>query len=271
MSKDHITMGCRESAASSLSEFIQATHKTHLPFYRGQAQDWELMPPLGRLYEESGYGDDFGEGVDELEEELLVAYNRQSRMYIKEQVNNRLDNLIAAESHGLPTRLLSWSQNPLKALFFAVEDIGNENDGVIYGMEPYLDMRIRNPEEVNLDDTYLVTFSPPLLDRLIEAHETCFMLFPLQHWEKDGDEDPLNFHPISKNSPYREIHVLHKITIEGGAKKQILRELMAMGISHKTMFPGIQGISKSLIIEQTVGYSCGDFFSSLRAGGEGYE
>src|SRR5579872_5540330 len=84
-----------------------------LILYRGQENStWNLLPKIGRR----GISTDFLS----FEKSIISEFKRLGRTYLAADIlNNEWDLLALAQHHGLPTRLLDWSTNPLVALWFA--------------------------------------------------------------------------------------------------------------------------------------------------------
>lgn len=118
-------MAVREIEVASLGELIdRVTPEEPDPavgrlrdcgVYRGSGHvEWPLLTSLDRLG-----------GVDPphtkagLEEHILRNFIRYSRPYFSTPPVNEWELLVAAQHHGLPTRLLDWSYSPLVAAHFA--------------------------------------------------------------------------------------------------------------------------------------------------------
>lgn len=103
-------------------------------FFRGHSNsDWDLTPTIGRSHCQSKY---YLKWVD-LEDDLLEEFQKFSRPYLDCDPKYKYEWLVIAQHHGLPTRILDWTTNPLKALYFTVENPQfYEENGALWGFRP---------------------------------------------------------------------------------------------------------------------------------------
>ena len=103
-----------------LHEALDGYRDNSLWLFRGHSSEkWDLVPKAGRSpYDKHN------------DEETFYAWKRQAMIFLKESYND-WDMLTIAQHHGLATRLLDWSFNPLVAAYFAVKDF-EDCDAVIY-------------------------------------------------------------------------------------------------------------------------------------------
>lgn len=234
--KDSLKSCYEEIKISSLSEIIDIIKNyQRLLFFRGQSDvNWKLIPKLARMFNNLIPSDSW----DRIESFMLEDFRKYSIPYLVKEPINDLEWLVLAQHYGLPTRLLDWTTNPLKAIFFAVSEKINDADGALIGICPSSGLRYidKSHSLENLD--YFISIFPNMIDNRIIAQESCFTLFPLPN-EKS------KFKPLEDFKFYEgDYYHLLKVIIPKKIKLEILKDLNTFGINHRTLFPDLEGLSK---------------------------
>jgi len=98
-------------------------------YFRGQTKivsaGYELKPSIGR------YDHLLSRSLrerDELEREVLEVFNNHLVTHVQHLPRTEWEALAIAQHHGLPTRFMDWTTNPLVALYFAVRETKTDDD-----------------------------------------------------------------------------------------------------------------------------------------------
>jgi hypothetical protein len=208
------------STFADLHEF--ATENDNFIF-RGvtDAKRHTLMPSVGRRVPR-------GTTQAAFEKRIFRLFKERALPHLDFHPRNQWEWLALAQHHGLPTRLLDWSYNPLVACYFAVEK-QFDGDSAIYAF----DARNTVDTEKDLESSpftvsEVVKYRPPHITQRITAQSGCFTCHPYP-------ERQMTFSPRMKLG-----------VIPNAARKEFKRDLYKFGVNASILFPGLDGLAKEI-------------------------
>jgi hypothetical protein len=125
------------SSWSEFTTFVERYSSSGDWIFRGVSQSsYKLVPKIGRVgarkNPENGLPLEFSTS---LEKDMVFEFQRQARPYFLKDPTDTFELLAVGQHHGLPTRLLDWTESILVAAYFAVENAGTDAEPpAIYAM-----------------------------------------------------------------------------------------------------------------------------------------
>jgi len=190
--------------------------------YRGVSlAEYDLVPKLGR-----GWKADL-EGLYLMEKVMVRRFKTEAIPRLDIKPKDDWEWLFLAQHHGLPTRLLDWTRNPLVAAYFACRNMKGK-DGAIYALNgldvPHVDFT-EEPDPFKITE----------IKYLWPAHIT--LRLTVQSGTFTIHADPRE--PVPSGA-------VTKLLIDGKAKVDILKGLLTYGIHEASLFPDLDGLARYL-------------------------
>lgn len=249
----------------SWKEFKELVENARLEWiFRGQSNaNWELQTTLERS--------EIVENFPEFEDELLTDFKAGVKFYVdKEQPPiTTLEHFSLLQHFGAPSRLLDFTKSPYIAAYFAFEEIDKESDLIavwvvnkihlyqraVYYFQEKIDYSLKRTNYTFDDETFANAYE--------ESKKGKFnCIFPVEPQNRNqryhlqqsifvAQGNP--FEPLVNQLEFINSDILKstfmKVTIPISERKIALRDLMKMNINRASLFPGLDGFAKSLLIK----------------------
>jgi hypothetical protein len=193
-------------------------------WFRGQSNvNWPLLPKAGRKEFYLPESRDLGRFHDWCIH--AVAYCTLPK--------SKIESLAVAQHHGLATRLLDWTMNPLVAAYFCCIE-NKETDGSIFVLE--------TPEQLANDDLNFellkehngtIGYIPKFISPRMLNQRALFTI----HCDAKS-EIPITESVLKNGKPN-----LTRIVIEAKLKRELIKMLDDYGINQVVLFPDLDGLS----------------------------
>jgi hypothetical protein len=215
-------------------------------WYRGHANaKWELKPHYDRLKKPIN------------ETELFGRFRQNANLLLTQPPTkpNDFGWMFLMQHYGVPTRLLDWTESPLVALYFAIDDKNPDNlkrDAALW---------VLYPNELNKHSTAESSYIPSFEDEWLANYS-------VEQYSKGKDNGILPIAAIAtRNNPRIQAQLgvftishLKKVAVEKvedgkhcvklvipkESKAKLKEELRTLGISRFQIFPELSSIGESL-------------------------
>jgi hypothetical protein len=261
-------MTIRQVVVHSLGEFVDVVTPREPDRHTGRRRDTGVyrgaamasLPLLTSLDRLGGISPPHTKS--DLEEHILRNFIRYSRPHIDAaRPHDDWEMLIAAQHHGVPTRLLDWTYSPLVAAFFATRPrTGEECDRAIWRLDwqavhrkfklPPLALLIQDLDSTlgaretmtpwklflqRSDEAFACMIEPPSLDARIVAQAATFTLCSCTS---------KSFDVFLEEQGLRE--ALTKFVVPLDAVGRFRDQLDLVGIDERRLFPDLDGVASAI-------------------------
>jgi hypothetical protein len=242
--------------------YISANHSQVRFLYRGHGMaTWKLDPGVYR--EEFKVGT-LREGEDEEDARLRTEQHLSQDFRIlsaglRTGRETDLDIYFLQQHHGMPTRLLDWTNNPLAALYFAVANKHNDkSDGMFFAMDAYKLASDQGADRTKDDVQGIATSGRKYLTKAVAV---------ITKWKKKADfgnyaialrpdhfdarmslqRSCFTFHvPKCPRLEPDRLNCLRAFTIPAAAKAQMRSELAVLGIDDFSIYGDLDHLAQRL-------------------------
>jgi hypothetical protein len=174
--------------------------------------------------------------------------------------------LALMQHHGVPTRLLDWTQSPHVALYFAIADEPSEANAALWSLDLEW-LRVKSNELLGNDAPSAPNHrggGDDYINQLLGQSEAPFIvrIEPLSTSERMAAQQGLLLCKLLHQATFSQIlmsmmihpdvpahPIIRKLTIDKNLRIEFLTRLQEMNIHNASLFPGIDGLGRRLKLD----------------------
>ena len=231
-----------------LSVLNSKASSSRMYWFRGQSKvTWKLLPSLARV-----------EGGLERELSFLARFRQNAALLVQQPSPvSEWEWLTIMQHYQVPTRLLDWTESPLVALYFAIEN-HLDKDGALWILDPErLNLASNIPDKSSASNPSIPSFGDEATQNYQPSHvalESYSHLYPIavigsrntpRMQAQLGVFTVIHRDPTSVEDVDDGGHV-EKYRIPKDAKENLSKELSMLSIGRFQLFPELQSLGELL-------------------------
>jgi hypothetical protein len=211
----------RVESFEQLHQLVESYSSTMAIFRGHDRASYDLRPSVGRL---KFFGGARGPG----ERAMFNTFKQRAIPFLEFRPETDWDWLALAQHHGLPTRILDWTCNPLVAAYFAVENDACEEDGAVYVLSgaPSIDVL-----------THTDPFAVREVRRFVPRHITRRLI---------AQAGLFTIHPEPCTSIGENTTGLDRIILSTSMRRGLKATLYRYGVHRASLFPDLDGLAAQI-------------------------
>lgn len=237
------------------------SYESHWLFRGHSSEKWALESTLERMLRPTGWNPELAQASEEYS---LFEFKARAHHYIAQEgvPTSKLGLLSLMQHHGVPTRLLDFTESPFVALFFAFDGVqpSSEDACAIWAID-YRALTKKSIEVIhNIDESFRLNYKDVQMQQ-----DDVFELIDQNSYDVLWTTEPGKFNLrlerqrgsflISGNIRRRISELLELLMPEGSFRKIIIPSSFAdevfiilkkMGINNSRLFSDIDGLGKDV-------------------------